>query len=53
MILVDVSLSTDSWINNRRILDIEKETLVALATELPRAGILSRFMPLLPASAIL
>ncbi len=32
MILVDVSLSTDSWINNRRILDIEKETLVALAT---------------------
>lgn len=32
MILVDVSLSTDGWINNRRILDIEKETLVALAT---------------------
>lgn len=32
MILVDVSLSTDSWINNRRVLDIEKEALVALAT---------------------
>ena len=31
-ILVDVSLSTDSWINNRRILDIEKEALIALAT---------------------
>lgn len=31
MILVDISLSTDSWINNRRILDIEKETLIALA----------------------
>jgi len=32
MILVDISLSTDSWINNRRVLDIEKETLIALAT---------------------
>ncbi|WP_300086943.1 VWA domain-containing protein [uncultured Nitrosomonas sp.] len=32
MILVDVSLSTDSWIHNRRILDMEKETLIALAT---------------------
>lgn len=33
-ILVDVSLSTDSWVNNRRILDIEKEALVTLASGL-------------------
>ncbi len=33
-ILVDVSLSTDSWVNDRRILDIEKETLITLATGL-------------------
>ncbi len=33
-ILVDVSLSTDSWVNNRRILDIEKEALITLATGL-------------------
>ncbi|SDW25167.1 nitric oxide reductase NorD protein [Nitrosomonas eutropha] len=31
-VLVDVSLSTDSWIGGRRVLDIEKEALVALAT---------------------
>lgn len=31
-VLVDVSLSTDSWISGRRVLDIEKEALVALAT---------------------
>ncbi|SFL11370.1 nitric oxide reductase NorD protein [Nitrosomonas aestuarii] len=33
-ILVDVSLSTDSWVNRRRILDIEKEALVTLASGL-------------------
>ncbi|SES71503.1 nitric oxide reductase NorD protein [Nitrosomonas marina] len=33
-ILVDVSLSTDSWISGRRILDVEKEALVTLATGL-------------------
>lgn len=32
MILMDVSLSTDSWMRNRRVLDIEKEALVALST---------------------
>ncbi len=33
-ILIDVSLSTDSWIGGRRILDIEKEALITLATGL-------------------
>ncbi|PXW88234.1 nitric oxide reductase NorD protein [Nitrosomonas sp. Nm84] len=33
-ILMDVSLSTDSWISGRRILDIEKEALITLATGL-------------------
>lgn len=33
-ILVDVSLSTDSWTNNLRILDVEKEALITLATGL-------------------
>lgn len=33
-ILMDVSLSTDSWIGGRRILDIEKEALITLATGL-------------------
>ncbi len=33
-ILVDVSLSTDSWVNNRRIIDIGKEALITLATGL-------------------
>jgi nitric oxide reductase NorD protein len=33
-ILVDVSLSTDSWVSNRRILDIEKEALITLASGL-------------------
>ncbi|WP_430232077.1 nitric oxide reductase activation protein NorD [Nitrosomonas communis] len=33
-ILVDVSLSTDSWIDGRRILDIEKEALITLASGL-------------------
>lgn len=30
-VLMDVSLSTDSWINERRVLEIEKEALIALA----------------------
>lgn len=30
-ILVDVSLSTDAWIDNRRVLDVEKEALLVLA----------------------
>src|SRR5690606_20141737 len=33
-ILMDVSLSTDSWIGGRRILDSEKEALITLATGL-------------------
>lgn len=33
-ILMDVSLSTDSWIGGKRILDIEKEALITLATGL-------------------
>jgi nitric oxide reductase NorD protein len=37
-ILVDVSLSTDSWIDNRRVLDVEKEALTALACGLATCG---------------
>ncbi len=37
-ILVDVSLSTDSWVDNRRILDVEKEALTALASGLAACG---------------
>jgi nitric oxide reductase NorD protein len=37
-ILVDVSLSTDSWIDNRRVLDVEKEALTALASGLATCG---------------
>lgn len=37
-ILVDVSLSTDSWVDNRRILDVEKEALTALASGLASCG---------------
>lgn len=33
-ILMDVSLSTDSWIGGQRILDIEKEALITLAAGL-------------------
>ncbi|TCS64715.1 nitric oxide reductase activation protein NorD [Varunaivibrio sulfuroxidans] len=33
-ILVDVSLSTDSWVENRRVLDIEKEALSIFAAGL-------------------
>jgi len=38
LILVDVSLSTDSWINNQRILDIEKAALVALSSSIATCG---------------
>jgi len=37
-LLVDVSLSTDSWIDNRRVLDIEKEALLVLAHGLDACG---------------
>jgi nitric oxide reductase NorD protein len=37
-ILVDVSLSTDSWANNRRVIDVEKEALTALASGLATCG---------------
>lgn len=34
LILVDTSLSTDSWINNKRVLDIIKTSLIILTTTL-------------------
>jgi nitric oxide reductase NorD protein len=37
-LLVDVSLSTDSWIDNRRVLDVEKEALTVLAHGLEACG---------------
>ncbi|NKL21134.1 nitric oxide reductase activation protein NorD [Rhizobium leguminosarum] len=37
-ILVDVSLSTDAWIDNRRVLDVEKEALLVLAQGLEACG---------------
>jgi len=37
-VLVDVSLSTDSWIDNRRVLDVEKEALLALVHGLTACG---------------
>ncbi|GAB1583067.1 nitric oxide reductase activation protein NorD [Phyllobacterium phragmitis] len=37
-ILVDVSLSTDAWIANRRVLDVEKEALLVLARGLAACG---------------
>lgn len=37
-LLVDVSLSTDSWIANRRVLDIEKEAVLTLAHGLTACG---------------
>lgn len=37
-ILVDVSLSTDAWIDNRRVLDVEKEALLVLAHGLAACG---------------
>jgi len=38
MLLVDVSLSTDGWIDNRRVLDVEKEALTVLAHGLAACG---------------
>ncbi|MBB3975623.1 nitric oxide reductase NorD protein [Rhizobium azooxidifex] len=37
-ILVDVSLSTDAWVDNRRVLDVEKEALLVLAHGLSACG---------------
>jgi nitric oxide reductase NorD protein len=37
-LLVDVSLSTDAWFNNRRVLDVEKEALMVLAEGLAACG---------------
>jgi nitric oxide reductase NorD protein len=35
---VDVSLSTDAWVDNRRILDVEKEALLVLSHGLAACG---------------
>lgn len=37
-VLVDVSLSTDAWAEDRRVLDVEKEALLALAGGLDACG---------------
>ncbi|MCF8474144.1 MAG: VWA domain-containing protein [Emcibacter sp.] len=37
-ILADVSLSTDSWLDGRRVLDVEKEALLTLALGLKASG---------------
>ncbi|RLQ23837.1 protein norD [Seongchinamella sediminis] len=37
-ILVDVSLSTDAWVEDRRVIDIEKEALLVLAHGLASCG---------------
>ncbi len=37
-LLADVSLSTDSWIDGRRVLDIEKESLLVLTHALTACG---------------
>jgi nitric oxide reductase NorD protein len=37
-ILVDVSLSTDAWLEDRRVLDVEKEALLVLAHGLAACG---------------
>lgn len=37
-VLVDVSLSTDSWVDNRRVLDVEKEAVLALMHGLEACG---------------
>ncbi len=37
-ILMDVSLSTDSWIDNHRVLDVEKEAVLALSHGLAACG---------------
>lgn len=37
-LLVDVSLSTDSWVANRRVLDVEKEALTVLTHGIAACG---------------
>jgi nitric oxide reductase NorD protein len=37
-LLVDVSLSTDAWVDNRRVLDVEKEALMVLAHGMAACG---------------
>lgn len=37
-ILVDVSLSTEAWVEDRRVIDVEKEALLALAHGLAACG---------------
>ncbi|WP_159952314.1 nitric oxide reductase activation protein NorD [Rhizobium sp. 18065] len=37
-LLVDVSLSTDAWFNDRRVLDVEKEAVMVLAEGLAACG---------------
>ena len=37
-VLVDVSLSTDSWLDNRRVIDVEKEALEIFAHGLQASG---------------
>ena len=37
-ILTDVSLSTDAWVDNRRVLDVEKEAMLVLAHGLAGCG---------------
>ena len=37
-VLMDVSLSTDAWIQDRRVLDVEKSTLLALTHGLTACG---------------
>lgn len=37
-VLVDVSLSTDAWIQDRRVLDVEKEALTVLAHGIAACG---------------
>ncbi|TDG12618.1 VWA domain-containing protein [Seongchinamella unica] len=37
-ILIDVSLSTDAWVEDRRVIDIEKEALLVLANGLATCG---------------
>lgn len=37
-VLVDVSLSTDSWVDNRRVLDVAKESVLVLGEVADRLG---------------
>lgn len=38
LLLVDTSLSTDAWVENRRVLDVEKQALTALAFGIEACG---------------